>query len=132
MFLHVLLAVATMTPQEKAATLVVTTERQGVFSGAAGITFADQEGGLVKALPTAPPWRAASAYATPADAEASGRATARALHARGIDVDLAPVLDAPDGPLGSRHFRAARLGVAFARGNPHRHIVAASRNAGRY
>jgi beta-N-acetylhexosaminidase len=47
---------------------------------------------------------------------ALGRATARALRRRGIHVDLAPVLDAPDGPLGSRHFRSASIGIGFARG----------------
>jgi beta-N-acetylhexosaminidase len=31
-------------------------------------------------------------------------------------VDLAPVLDTADGPLGSRHFRRPSLAVAFARG----------------
>jgi len=39
-----------------------------------------------------------------------------ALRAAGVDVDLAPVLDAPDGPLGSRQFRRGSIGVAFARG----------------
>ena len=114
--IQVLLALLTMTPQQKAAALVVTTQRPGVFSGAGGITFADQEGGQVKALPDAPPWQAAGAYASVRDAANAGRATRRALRADGIDVDLAPVLDAPDGPLGSRQFRTAAFGVAFARG----------------
>ena len=55
------LAAATLvalTPQQKAALLVVTTERPGVFAGAANIRFADQEGGLVKALPAAAPFAA--------------------------------------------------------------------------
>jgi beta-N-acetylhexosaminidase len=51
-----------------------------------------------------------------ADAFASGRATAGALRSAGVDVDLAPVLDAPDGPLGTRQFRNPSFGVAFARG----------------
>jgi beta-N-acetylhexosaminidase len=33
-----------------------------------------------------------------------------------VHVDLAPVLDLPDGPLGSRHFRSPAPGLAFARG----------------
>jgi beta-N-acetylhexosaminidase len=49
-------------------------------------------------------------------AYAAGRATGRALRRESVDVDLAPVLDAPDGPLGSRHFRDPAHGVAFARG----------------
>jgi beta-glucosidase-like glycosyl hydrolase len=32
------------------------------------------------------------------------------------DVDLAPVLDLPDGPLGARQYRSPLYGVAFARG----------------
>ena len=51
-----------------------------------------------------------------ARARAAGRETGRALRATGVHVDLAPVLDAPSGPLGSRHFRTPELGVAFGRG----------------
>jgi beta-N-acetylhexosaminidase len=113
----VALAVAlALTPQQKAALLVITTERPGIFSGAAGITFSDQEGGAVKALPDAPPFSAARAFTRVAAAVAAGRATARGLHAAGVDVDFAPVLDTADGPLGSRQFRASSLAVAFARG----------------
>jgi beta-N-acetylhexosaminidase len=104
-----------LTPQQKAALLVVTTEQPRVFSGASGLVFADQEGGLVQAFPDAPN-RAARAYTSVAQAEAAGRATARALRAHGVDVDFAPVLDAPDGPLGSRQFSDPAFGVAFARG----------------
>jgi beta-N-acetylhexosaminidase len=46
----------------------------------------------------------------------SGAATGRALRRTGVDVDLAPVLDTPDGPLGARQFASPFLGVAFARG----------------
>ena len=42
--------------------------------------------------------------------------TGRALRRAGIDVDFAPVLDAPDGPLGSRQFARPEYAVAFARG----------------
>src|SRR3954447_1208344 len=105
-----------MSPQQKAATLVVTTTQPGVFSGASRIVFADQEGGLVKAFPSAPPSVAARDVTTEAQALAEGRATARALPALGVDVALAPVLDAPDGPLGSRQYRRGSIGVAFARG----------------
>jgi beta-N-acetylhexosaminidase len=113
----VALAVAlALTPQQKAALLVVTTERPGIFGGAAGITFADQEGGTVKALPAAPPFSAARSFTRIRDAEAAGRATARALHAAGIDADFAPVFDTADGPLGSRQFQSSRLAVAFTRG----------------
>jgi beta-N-acetylhexosaminidase len=114
--LNVALALLSLTPQQKAALMVVTTERPRVFVGAAGIRFADQEGGLVKAFRDAPPGRAARGYTSAAQAEAAGRATRAALRREGVDVDFAPVLDAPDGPLGPRQFRSGPIGVAFARG----------------
>ncbi len=114
--LQAVLALAALTPAQKAGLMVVTTERPGIFGGAAGIRFADQEGGLVEALPRLPPRRAAGKYATAAQALAAGRATRTALRRAGVDVDLAPVLDASDGPLGSRQFRSGSIGVAFARG----------------
>jgi beta-N-acetylhexosaminidase len=114
--LPVLIAVLAMTPQQKAEMVVVTTERAGVFSGAAGITFADQEGGTVRALPDAPPLPSARSYTSAAEAFSSARRTAPALRDAGVDVDFAPVLDAPDGPLGSRQFARPEYAVAFARG----------------
>src|SRR4051794_17618130 len=114
-----LLAVAAavpMTPLQKAETVVVTTARPRVFRGASGITFADQEGGAIRALPNAPPAGAAASYRSAAEAFAAGRRTPLALHQAGIDVAFAPVLDTADGPLGSRQFARTQLGVAFARG----------------
>jgi beta-N-acetylhexosaminidase len=109
-------AVATLTPLQKAQLMVVTTERPGIFTGAAHIRFADQEGGLVKAFADEPPWKAARDYATSAEALAAGRATRVALRREGVDIDFGPVLDLADGPLGSREFRAPSIAVAFARG----------------
>jgi beta-glucosidase-like glycosyl hydrolase len=114
--LPVLLTVLSMSPQQKAEALVVTTLRTGVFTTAAGITFADQEGGAVRALRNAPPWRAARSYTNAADAFGAARQTVQALRRARIDVDFAPVLDAPDGPLGSREFARPEYAVAFARG----------------
>jgi beta-N-acetylhexosaminidase len=119
-----------LTPWEKAALLVVSGLPAppgvgGVIVFAAdrdaprppgAIVFTDQEGGAVKRFPDLPPAVAASAYRTAAAAFASGRATGVALRAEGVHVDLAPVLDLPDGPLGSRHFDHPDLAVAFARG----------------
>nr|MBA3843126.1 hypothetical protein [Actinomycetota bacterium] len=93
-------SVALLTPLQKAQLMVVTTERPGIFTGAAHIRFADQEGGLVKAFPDLPPWRAADVYSTAAQARAAGRTTLAALRSVHVDLDFAPVLDAPDGPLG--------------------------------
>ena len=80
----------------------------------------DQEGGLVKRLPWAPPGTSAAAMTDPA---AQGRATGRALRAAGITVDLAPVADVERRPnfLGSRAFGTtesvvARRACAFAAG----------------
>jgi beta-N-acetylhexosaminidase len=109
-------ALVALAPQQKAALLVVTTERAGVFAGAAHIRFADQEGGLVRALPGAPPFEPARAYASAASAFAAGRATRAALRADRIDVDFGPVFDTSDGPLGSREFASPRYAEAFARG----------------
>lgn len=80
------------------------------------LVYIDQEGGTVKRYPGLPPHRAAAELRSTRAAFNTGRATGRALREVGVDVDLAPVLDAPDGPLGSRHFQRPQLGVAFARG----------------
>jgi beta-N-acetylhexosaminidase len=80
----------------------------------------DQEGGLVKRLPWAPPSTAAAAMADP---HAEGLATGRMLKRAGITVDLAPVADVERRPnfLGSRAFGSTEAEVAseacaFARG----------------
>ena len=116
MLLAVPVASLGMTPLEKAQIVVVTTVRPRVFRGASGITFADQEGGAIRALPNAPPAAAAASYTSSAEAFTAGRRTAGALHQAGIDVGFAPVLDTSDGPLGSRQFSRPQFGVAFARG----------------
>jgi beta-N-acetylhexosaminidase len=124
-----LAAAAALTPQQKAALVVVSglPAPRGVGGvlvrrwdrtaqrPPGAIVVVDQEGGDVRAFPDAPPARQASSYRTPAEAFAAGRATRSALRPRGVDVDLAPVLDLR-GPLGSRHFRRPELGLAFARG----------------
>jgi beta-N-acetylhexosaminidase len=119
-----------LTPHQKAALVVVS----GLPAprGVAGVivqkysrdrprpgdafVVADQEGGKVKTFPSLPPAKSARAVRTRAESYAAGAATGRALPAVGVDVDLAPVLDLPDGPLGARQFRSTVLGVAFARG----------------
>ena len=119
-----------LTPREKAALVVLS----GLPAprGVAGVliqrwsrdlprprgalVFADQEGGEARSFDELPPPMAASGYRTAGEARAAGRHTGSALRLAGVDVDLAPVLDAPDGPLGSRHFRRGAFGVAFARG----------------
>jgi beta-N-acetylhexosaminidase len=80
------------------------------------LVFVDQEGGGVRGLQELPPAGAASSYRSAGEARAAGRSTGRALRRAGVRGDFAPVLDLPDGPLGSRHFRDPAFGVAFARG----------------
>jgi beta-N-acetylhexosaminidase len=123
-------ALAEMTPRQKAALVVVS----GLPAppGVGGVlvqrwnrdaqrpsgvlVFADQEGGVTRAFRELPPARPAAAYTTETEALAAGRATGIALRRARVDVDLAPVLDSPDGPLGARQFRRASIGLAFARG----------------
>jgi beta-N-acetylhexosaminidase len=126
----VALGVAQLTPAQKAALVVVSGVPAPPGVGgvivrpadrtrpwpAQALVFADQEGGRVRGLPDLPPGRPAAAYGSEREALDAGRATGTALRRAGVDVDLAPVLDAPDGPLGSRQFRRASIGVAFARG----------------
>jgi beta-N-acetylhexosaminidase len=122
--------VAVMTPREKAAAVVVAGMPAGPgFGGvlvrqwntdaprpAGAIVFADQEGGTVKTFRALPPWRAAARYRSSAEALRAGRETAAALRRAGVHATFAPVLDLPDGPLGSRQFARPELGVTFARG----------------
>jgi beta-N-acetylhexosaminidase len=108
-------ATVAMTPLQKASMVVVTTERPRVFTGAARITFADEEGGMVQ-LKGLAPLPAARSYTSAAQALAAGRRTREALHAAGIDADFGPVFDTSDGPLGSREFRSSAYATAFARG----------------
>jgi beta-N-acetylhexosaminidase len=128
-----LLAAATlvsMTPQQKAALLVVSGPRAEPGIGGVlvqrwdldaprphgAVVYVDQEGGDVRAFRDKPPRRAAAQVSSSDEAFAAGVATAHELHSAGVDVDLAPVLDLPDGPLGDRQFRSPLFGIAFARG----------------
>lgn len=122
--------VAAMTPHEKAAAVVVAGMPAGRGFGGVlvrqwntelprprgSLVFADQEGGTAKTFPELAPWRAASQYRSSAEALRAGRETAAALRSAGVDATFAPVLDLPDGPLGSRQFTRPEYGVAFARG----------------
>jgi len=122
--------VAALTPREKAAVVVVAgmpaapgfggvLVRQwntGLPRPRGSLVFADQEGGTTKTFQTLAPWRAASQYRSSAEALRAGRETAAALRRAGVHATFAPVLDLPDGPLGSRQFTRPEYGVAFARG----------------
>lgn len=80
---------------------------------------ADQEGGLVKRIPWAPPNRSAQQLGMlpPSGSAKSGSLTAAALHKVGVNVDLAPVADVPAGPADfiqrqHRAFSTSRFTVA--------------------
>ena len=119
-----------MTPREKAQAVVVAGMPAGAGFGGVlvrqwntelprprgAIVFADQEGGTVKTFVRRAPWRAASQFRSAAEAFRAGRETAAGLRGAGVHAAFAPVLDLPDGPLGSRHFTRPEYGVAFARG----------------
>src|SRR4051812_39303016 len=119
-----------LTPQQKAALVVVSglpapagvggvlvrrSDRDAPRPTGA-LVFVDQEGGDVRAFGELPPASSARAIRSKSDAYAAGRSTGTALRRVGVDVDLAPVLDLPDGPLGARQYRSPFFGVAFARG----------------
>ena len=122
--------VAAMTPREKAEAVVVAGMPAGEGFGGVlvrqwntdlprprgALVFADQEGGMVKTFRALAPWRAASQYRSTAEALRAGRETALDLRRAGVHAAFAPVLDLPDGPLGSRQFAEPEYGVAFARG----------------
>lgn len=121
---------ALLTPREKAALVVVAglpappgaggvivrRLNTGAPRPSRALVFADQEGGDVRAFRSLPPEIAAAEMPSVRAAFAHGRETGRALRRVGVDVDLAPVLDARGGPLGDRHFRRPETGLAFARG----------------
>jgi beta-N-acetylhexosaminidase len=122
--------VAAMTPHEQASAVVVAGMPAGPGFGGVlvrewntgaprprgSLVFADQEGGTVKTFRALAPWQPASRYRSSAQALSAGRETAAALRGAGVHAVFAPVLDLPDGPLGSRHFARPEYGVAFARG----------------
>jgi beta-N-acetylhexosaminidase len=88
----------------------------------------DQEGGLVRRIPWAPPKRSAAALgALPTSfSGTAGRKAGAALHAIGINLDLAPVADVPAGPadfieqqrraFSTSRFTVAKDAAAFAAG----------------
>ena len=123
-------AVVALTPQQKAALVVVSglpapagvggvivqrSDRNAPRPPGA-LVFADQEGGDVRAFGDLPPGASARRIRSKSEAYAAGRDTGAALRRAGVHVDLAPVLDLPDGPLGAREYRSPFFGVAFARG----------------
>lgn len=98
------------------------------------IIATDQEGGLVRRIPWAPPNLSAETLGTLPDARSarSGSATAAALRKLGINLDLAPVADVPVGArdfierqhraFSTSRFTVALRAAAFAKGLETRHV----------
>jgi beta-N-acetylhexosaminidase len=119
-----------LTPQQKASLVVVSglpappgvggviVQRydRNLPRPSGALVFVDQEGGDIRAFRELPPARPAGRVRSAAEAYEAGVATGAALRRIRVDVDLAPVLDLPDGPLGARQYRSPFFGVAFARG----------------
>jgi beta-N-acetylhexosaminidase len=92
------------------------------------IIATDQEGGLVRRIPWAPPKRSAAELGTLSSSvsQTSGAKTGAALRAIGINLDLAPVADVPAGPadfieqqrraFSTSRFTVARDAAGFAKG----------------
>ncbi len=105
--------------------MVATTQQLHAAGCAIGrplLLLVDQEGGLTRRLTWAAPAQSAQELGRHSEAHTrtEARATAAALHAAGIDVDLAPVADtlAAGGFLGSRTFgsdpsKVGRFAAAF-------------------
>jgi beta-N-acetylhexosaminidase len=105
-------------------------------SGSSGFLISvDQEGGPVKRLTGGPPNVSPAQIATAASARQEGSATGTYLASRGVNVNLAPVLDvpAPGSFIASRAFgntpsRVAKLGVPFADGLQHSGVAATAKH----
>src|SRR5262249_21831903 len=92
------------------------------------IIATDQEGGLVRRIGWTPPKRSAQEMGrlTAAQVQAIGVATAARLRVDGVNLDLAPVADVPDGPkdfiyqqhraFSTSRFRVSTDASAFAKG----------------
>ena len=107
-----------------AAVVTAELQRAACTRGEPLLIAVDQEGGMVRRLPWAPPTEAPAYMSSPSAARAQASGTASALKSVGIDVDFAPVVDTPSSPrnfLGSRAFsrsrsRNAQLARAFVTG----------------
>jgi beta-N-acetylhexosaminidase len=68
-------------------------------AGGDALVMVDQEGGSVRRIPFAAPAPAQGAFTTPARAGRSARRAAQSLRRVGVNVNLAPVADLPEGPV---------------------------------
>jgi beta-N-acetylhexosaminidase len=105
--------------QNTAEAVTAELQRAACTRGETLLIAVDQEGGIVRRLPWAPPTEAPAYMSSASVAHAEAAETATALHSVGIDVDFAPVVDTPSSPrnfLGSRAFsRSRRWNAQMAR-----------------
>ena len=83
--------------------------------GGAALVAVDQEGGQIRSVPSAGPSAPQAAQGPPESVEAVARRAAGQLRALGVNVNLAPVADVPEGPgsaMSSRAFAGAAGAVA--------------------
>jgi beta-N-acetylhexosaminidase len=110
--------------QRTASAVTAELQRAACTRGEPLLIAVDQEGGIVRRLPWAPPTEGPAYMSSPSVAHAQASGAATALHSVGIDVDFAPVVDTPSTArsfLGSRAFSRsrtwnARMARAFVTG----------------
>jgi beta-N-acetylhexosaminidase len=94
-----------------AAAVTAELQRAACTRGEPLLIAVDQEGGIVRRLPWAPPIEGPAYMSSPSVAHAQAAGAAAALRGVGIDVDFAPVVDTPSSArsfLGSRAFSRSR------------------------
>jgi beta-N-acetylhexosaminidase len=97
--------------QSTAAAVTTKLQQAACMRGEPLLIAVDQEGGIVRRLPWAPPTEAPADMSSPSVAHSQAAGTAQALRSVGIDVDFAPVADTPSSAnsfLGSRAFSRSR------------------------
>lgn len=97
--------------QNTAAAVTAELQRAACTRGEPLLIAVDQEGGVVRRLPWAPPTEAPAYMSSAAVAHAQAAEAAKALRSVGIDIDFAPVVDTPSSArnfLGSRAFSRSR------------------------
>ncbi|HKG03272.1 MAG TPA: glycoside hydrolase family 3 N-terminal domain-containing protein [Conexibacter sp.] len=104
--------------------------RRATGAGAPAIVCLDQEGGEIRTLQFAPSAVGQAGQPTPTAAARAATATARALHAVGVNVVLGPVADVAAGTRGSVMASRAYPGGATAVATATRAAVAAYQRAG--
>jgi beta-N-acetylhexosaminidase len=119
-----------------AAAVTAKLQRAACTGGEPLLIAVDQEGGIVRRLPWAPPTEAPADMSSPSVAHAQAAGAAEALLSVGIDVDFAPVVDTPSSAssfLGSRAFsrsrtRNAKMARAFVGGLQSNGIAATAKH----